>query len=162
MTEALFNDAAVDEVFNRVNSYLLASGRFDTVNGHEPKNAPGLGITAALWVQNIKPVRSSGLSASSGVLMLNIRVYTNFTQEPYDQIDPNVLKAVLNIMANFTADFDLGTDGAAANVRNVDLLGMTGTPLSAQAGYVEIDRQMYRVMTVFLPIVINDMFAQVA
>lgn len=163
MTEANFNDAAVDQVFDRVFSYLMATGRFSTVNGHEPKSAPtDNDITCALWVQNIKPVRTSGLSMTSGVLMLQIRVYTAFTSQPYDYIDPNILKAVMAIMATFSGDFNFGVEGAEAGVRTVDLLGMAGVPLSAQAGYVEIDRKMYRVMTVFLPIIINDMFSQVA
>jgi hypothetical protein len=163
MAEAQFNDAAVDEVFDRVFSYLMATGRFSTVNGHEPKSAPtDNDITCALWVQNIKPVRSSGLAMTSGVLMLQVRIYMEFTSQPYDAIDPNILKAVMAIMATFSADFQLGAEGAQADVRAVDLLGMTGVPLSAQAGYVEIDRKMYRVMTVFLPIIINDMFAQVS
>jgi len=35
-------------------------------------------------------------------------------------------------------------------------------PLSALAGYLNQDGKLYRVMTVTLPIIINDIWAQVA
>ena len=153
-----FNDEAVMTVFDKVVSYALASGRFDFVNQHEPKNAPGHGISCSVWIHMILPYRvGSGLSATTGVVQLNARLYTNFREQPYDMIDPNITAATVALMGAFTADFNFG---GAAGVRNVDLLGQTGTPLSAQAGYVEIDKQMFRVMTVVVPVIVNDMFVQ--
>lgn len=153
-----FNDAAVLDVLGRIESFAMASGRFDSVNGHEPKSAPGNGVAFAVWVQNIKPA-ASGQAATSGTLLLNGRVYIRFNQFPYDLIDPQVLSATLEIMAALSGDFKLG---GADNVRAIDLLGMEGMPLSAQAGYVDIDKTMYRVMTINIPLIINDMFTQVA
>ena len=46
------------------------------------------------------------------------------------------------------------------SVRNIDLLGMYGESLSMTAGYLDIDRTFYRVATVVLPMVINDMWSQ--
>jgi hypothetical protein len=153
-----FNDAAVMTVFDKVVSYALASGRFDHVNQHEPKNSPGNGISCSVWIHTILPYRpGSGMGATTGVVVLNSRLYTNFRQQPYDMIDPNITAATCDLIGAITADFNFGGD---AGVRNVDLLGMTGTSLSAQAGYVEIDRQMFRVMTIVIPVVVNDMFMQ--
>lgn len=152
---ANFNDAAVMTVFDKIVSYALASGRFDNVNQHEPKNAPGHGLQCSVWMDKIVPVRTSGLNATSGLVNMYARIYTNFRQQPFDMIDPNVMAATADFMGALSADFDFG---GAADVRNIDLLGMTGTPLSAQAGYVEIDRQMFRVMTITIPVIINDMF----
>jgi hypothetical protein len=72
-------------------------------------------------------------------------------------IDPAVTSATVDLIGRMSADFDFGE---IASVRNVDLLGQTGHSLSAQAGYVEIDRRMYRIMTITIPIIVNDMFAQ--
>lgn len=153
-----FNDAAVNTVFDKVVSYALASGRFDHVNQHEPKNAPGDGIACSVWINKIEPYRQgSGISATTGMVQLNARLYTNFRQQPYDMIDPNITSATCDLIGALTSDFNFGGD---AGVRNVDLLGMTGNQLSAQAGYVEIDKQMFRVMTVVIPVIINDMFVQ--
>lgn len=155
-----FNDAAVMTVFDKVVSYALGTGRFQSVNQHEPKNAPGNGLECSVWINTIVPIRSSGLGATSGLVTLYARIYTNFRQQPYDMIDPNIMSAVADMMGALSSDFNFG---GGAGVRNVDLLGITtAAPLSAQAGYVEIDRQMFRVMTITIPIIINDMFTQKA
>lgn len=152
-----FNDEAINTVFDKVVSFAMGSGRFETVNGHEPKSAPGNGLTCAVWVQDIRPIRSSGLNATSGLLRLQARIYTNFIQQPADMIDPNVTAAASDLIGALSGDFDLGMD---ASVRAVDLLGMSGESLSAQAGYIDIDRKMFRVMTINVPILINDMWVQ--
>lgn len=153
-----FNDAAVMTIFDKVVSFAMSSGRFDNVNQHEPKNAPGNGISCSVWINTILPYRvGSGMAATTGVVQLNERLYTNFRSQPFDMIDPNITAAACDIISTLTANFDFGGD---AGVRNVDLLGATGTPLSAQAGYVEIDKQMFRVMTVVIPVIVNDMFVQ--
>jgi hypothetical protein len=152
-----FNEAAIAAIFDKTVSYAAASGYFDSVNAHEPKSAPGNGVTCAVWVDRIAPVRSSGLASTSGLLVLMQRVYTNFISQPFDAIDPNVLSAVSWLIGAYSADFDLG---GAGGTRNVDLLGAEGVPLAAQAGYIEIDRKMNRVMTVTIPIVVNDMWSQ--
>lgn len=157
---ANFNDEAVMTVFDKIVSYELVSGRFDAVNQHEPKNAPGLGITCSTWINSITPyARGSGINLTTGIINLNSRIYTNFRSQPYDLIDPNITSAVVDIMGALSADFDFGGE---AGIRNIDLLGSSGTSLSAQAGYVEIDRQMFRVMTLTIPVIVNDMFIQEA
>lgn len=154
---ANFNDAAISGVFDKVVSYAMSTGRFDSVNQHEPKNAPGNGLTCSVWVQTIKPAKLSGLNATSGVVILYARIYTSFVAQPYDYIDPKITAATTDFMGALSGDFDFG---GQFNTREVDLLGDNGVPLSAQAGYIEIDRRMFRVMTITVPIVINDMFAQ--
>lgn len=157
---AQFDDAAIAVIFDKVVSYALATGRFDTVNQHEPKSTPGTGISCSVWVDSITPVRTSGLAATSGLVSLQARLYTSFNAQPYDMIDPNVLSATTDLMGALSGDFEFGQE---ASVREVDLLGTYGKGgLSAKAGYVEIDRHMMRVMTINIPIVINDMFLQVA
>lgn len=156
---AQFNDAAILEVLDRIISYAMASGRFDSVNGHEPKSAPGNGVAFAVWVQTMKPARLSGQAATSLSVLFQGRTYIPFTQQPYDMIDPQVMAATTDLMGAFSGDFDFG---GVADVRYVDLLGADGTPLSAAAGYVEIDRRMFRIMTLNIPITINDAFIQVA
>lgn len=153
-----FNDAAVMTVFDKVVSYALATGRFDHVNQHEPKSAPGHGLECSVWMNTLVPTRSSGLGVTSGIVTLYARIYSNFRKQPYDMIDPEIMSAVSDMLGALSNDFDLGGE---ADVRAIDLLGAwTNTPLSAAAGYVEIDRQMFRIMTITIPIVVNDMFTQ--
>jgi hypothetical protein len=141
-----------------VADHALRSGLFERVNGHEPKNAPGNGLTAAVWVDTIDPVAlASGLAATAARVAVMLRIYSSMLQEPQDAIDPNVVSAASALMASFSGDFDLG-----GQVRNVDLLGQHGVGLRAQAAYLEQDRKHYRVMTVTVPLIINDVWNQVA
>jgi hypothetical protein len=165
---ANFNDAAINQVIDKLVSYALATGRFDSVNQHEPKNAPGTEMSCSVWADIISPYHS-GLNSTSIVVDFQMRVYMSFTSKPYDMIDPKIMAAVTDIMGALSGDFNFG---GVADVRFIDLLGATrgssgggggrSQGLSARAGYVELDRHMYRVMTIFVPVVINDAFTQVA
>jgi hypothetical protein len=141
-----------------VESHALASGYFDAVNGHEPKSAPQNGLTCAVWVEQIGPARGgSGLDSTSARLALNVRLYTPMVQEPEDAIDPALMDALDALLAAYSADFEL--DGL---VRQVDLLGTYGDPLSVRAGYLTTSGAEYRVMTITLPLIVNDLWEQVA
>jgi hypothetical protein len=153
----MFDAAAVTALFSQVQSHAMRLGLFETVNTHEYKSAPHNGLWCAIWVQNIRPVRSSGLAATSGVVELRARIGKSFIAKPEDSIDPDILAAASTLIGEYSGAFTLG--GAA---RDVDLLGAEGTALSAQAGYIDIDNRKYRVMEVTVPIVINDLWAQVA
>lgn len=146
----------VTDILDGVVSHALASGWFERVNQHEPKSAPGNGITAAVWADRIEPARASGLQKTSARVVFNVRIYSSMLQEPQDDIDPQIMLAVDDLMTAYSGDFELG-----GNVRNVDLLGMGGTPLSAQAGYINVSGTMYRVMTISLPVIVNDVWDQV-
>jgi hypothetical protein len=79
------------------------------------------------------------------------------TREPQDDIDTDILNATDLLMNEYSGDFELG-----GNVREVDLLGEFGDSLSSQAGYVTIGGTMFRVMTITLPVIVNDAWNQVA
>lgn len=146
----------VSALFAAMQDHALESGLFETVNGHEPKRAPGTGLTAAVWSQSIAPSpESSGLRATTGVLVFNLRIYQNMLMNPQDAIDPAVLGAVDYLMGAYSGDFSLG-----GLIKNVDLLGYSGTALSAMAGYLSQDSKLYRVMTLNVPLIINDIWDQ--
>lgn len=148
----------ITSILNSVVSHALALGYFEHVNMHEPVNAPTNGLSAAVWVDRIEPARgTSGLNSTTGRLVLMVRIYSSMVQEPQDAIDPNMMDAVSALFEAYSGDFEL--DG---NVRNVDLLGETGLPLMAQAGYIEQDSAVYRVFTVTLPLIVNDIWSQSA
>jgi len=144
-------------VFQAVESHALTLGRFEQVNLHEPKSKPGNGLTCAIWIQDIFPALSSGLSSTSGVLVFFVRIYQNMLREPQDSIDPEVLEAVSELFAAYAGDFTL-----AGLIRSVDLRGMAGPPLSAKAGYINQDGAMLRTMTITLPLIINDLWDEEA
>jgi hypothetical protein len=145
-------------ILDAVETHALASGFFQAVNGHEPKSAPQTGITAAVWVEQISPARGgSGLASTSTRLALFVRLYTPMTQQPEDGIDPDLMTALDALMAAYSGDFTLDD-----LVREVDLLGNFGDPLSARAGYLTTSGAEYRVFTITLPLIVNDLWEQVA
>lgn len=153
-----FDGAAVRALFDQVLSHAMKLGVFERVNGHEPKNAPGGGLSCSVWVDSVDPLpAASGLNATSGRLAFHVRVMSSMLAEPQDGIDPEILSAVCTLMAEYSGNFTLG-----GTVREIDLLGAHGIPLSAQAGYLEQDRKFFRVMVITLPVIINDLWTQVA
>jgi hypothetical protein len=151
-----FDSAAIQTMMSNVVSHAQQLGIFEYVTTHEPKSTFLAGMYLGVWVQSIEPIKASGLDATSGRVELFARIYTSFIQKPEDNIDPDILTACCTLIGAFTGDFDFG-----GTLRMVDLLGAYGNPLSARAGYVTIAQKLYRVMTLTVPLIFNDMFIQV-
>lgn len=140
-----------------VQSHAESLGLFETVNLHEPKSKPNNGLTCAIWADKIGPASgSSGLDSTSALVLMAVRIYTPMLQQPYDSIDSDMLAAVDALMGAYSGAFTL-----EGQIREVDLLGEFGTSLSAQAGYVNQDGKLFRVMTIALPLVVNDLWTQI-
>jgi hypothetical protein len=146
----------VGDILDHIVSHAMTTGYFERVNQHEAKNAPGNGLTAAVWVRTIRPKRS-GLDKTSVKVTFTVRLYSNMVAEPQDAIDPDLMKATDALMALYTGDFSF--DGT---VYAVDLLGEEGEPLQGDAGYVEIDKKMFRIFDITLPVMVDDVWTQTA
>lgn len=143
-------------VLDAIVSHAMTLGLFETVNAHEVVSAPGHGLHAEVWAASIGPVpTASGLHATSAVVVWNVRIRGSADAQPRDMIDPNMMGAVDVLLSAYSGDFTLG-----GLVRNVDLLGQAGVPLSARAGYLQQDGHVYRVYDVVLPVLINDVWEQ--
>lgn len=155
---AINSQALIDDLA----SHAEASGYFDRVNQHEPKNAPGRGLTCAIWIDAIGPARGlSGLSATTARITFNVRIYSNMLQNPQDMIDPNIMIACDALFEAYSGDFQLGGDAAWIDLLGV-ISGHARSPLAAQSGYINIDNRVFRVMTITVPIFVNDAWPQAA
>jgi hypothetical protein len=148
---------AIGDLVDAAVSHALTLGVFEAVNAHEPKSSPNSGVTAAVWVDTIAPIKSSGLDSTSLRVALSVRIYTNMLSDPQDAIDTGIVTALDALMAEYSGDFTF--DGL---VREIDLLGAYGDGLGAVAGYLNLDNKMYRVMTVTVPLIVNDVWTQEA
>lgn len=147
---------AIKDLISAATTHVAESGYFEQVNEHEPKSSPGNGLTAAVWVQDIKPIPAlSGLNTTTVRVVLNLRLFTNMLSEPQDAIDPNMVEALDWVLGAYTGDFTLG-----GLIRNIDLLGAHGLALEAEAGYVKQDKGLFRVYTVTIPLLVNDLWIQ--
>lgn len=145
-------------IMDQLTSYAAASGLFESVIGHEPKAAPPrTGVACGVWFDNLTTVQSSGLAAASVRLEFTMRIFTSMLQEPQDSIDPRVMDATDAMFTALIGDFDV-----AGNARYLDVLGSDGDPLRAESGYVDQDGTKFRVVTISIPIIINDAYVEVA
>lgn len=145
----------IKEMLGHLVDHASASGLFERVNGHEPKGAPGNGLSCSVFLDTIDPVRSSGLAATSARVAFRVRVMTSMLAEPQDAIDPLIGEATGALMGAYSGDFELGGDA-----RCIDLLGQAGTPLSSKAGYITIDNKLMRLMDTTVPVIVNDAWEQ--
>jgi hypothetical protein len=152
-------NAAIDFLAIRTAAidHALNLGLFEQVSGHEPKSSPGTGLSCAVWGDYLGPyAEQSGLAATTALLVFEVRVFMPFLARPEDSIDPAVFGAVAILMGEYAGDFDL-----AGTVESVDLLGRSGRRLEAKAGYYRQDGAIYRSMGITLPVIVNDVWAQV-
>lgn len=139
-----------------VMSHAQGLGLFGSVLDHEPVSAPGSGLIYAVWVKNVRPVPArSGLASVSVRLELNGRVFMPADTEPQGGVDVAVTDAVSQLLNAYCGDFELG-----GTVALVDLLGMHGALLSADFGYARFDSTTYRVATLIVPLIINDVWTE--
>lgn len=143
-------------ILDKVVTHAMTLGVFAKVNTHEYKNAPGKGLYCEIWAETIAPARS-GLDVTSAVLTLNVRIRSDMIAEPQDGIDPAILDAVDLLMDAYTGDFELG-----GTARNIDLLAGSTPGLRADAGYLDQGGKLFRVVTITMPIIINDVWNQEA
>jgi hypothetical protein len=145
-------------MFNAVETHAMTCGLFDTVTGHESKSAPGHGLHYEIWAGPITPVQSSGLDTTTVRVTIQGRVKCDMTREPLDLVETDLLYAVDRLMAAYSGQFQL----TLGNVRSIDLLGAHGVVLEARPGYISQNNRLFRVADLTIPIIVNDVYGQVA
>ena len=146
---------AFREARDAIASYAAASGYFDAVILHEPKSAPGKGLSLSVFLADFTPVQSSGLNATSVRMVINAQLRCSMTREPQDDIDLDLIEAADALCTAISGDLDLG-----ASIRSVDLLSQHGAGMGGVSGYITHDNHMYRVIDVLVPCLVNDAWSQ--
>lgn len=137
-----------------IQSHADTTALFERVTVGEPKNAPGNGLSVAVFFSDVHPLAAaSGLASATVRVAFTVRVMKPMLSQPYGDIDPDILTATDGLMRAYVGAFTL--DG---EVRNIDVFGQHGTSLSASSGYVTIDKVMYRVVDITLPMIVNDLW----
>lgn len=152
-----FDQAAINAVYSSAVSAAKKLGCFAEVIQHEPKAAPP-SKACAVWTQSLTPVAAvSGLAATSGRLELRARIYLDFLGKPEDKIDPELVRLTSLLLGAYSGGFTFG-----GTVMEIDLLGGHGESLSATAGFIHHDGHVFRVMEISLPVIIDNLWTQVA
>lgn len=145
----------IQGILDTISSHAMSTGYFETVNQYESKQSPGNGISAAVWVDRLYPIRSSGLATTSIRLDLLLRMYSSTYIQPYDDIDPNLTKALDTLMRAYCGDFEVG-----GQVRQIDIFGAYGASLESRSGYMNLDGKEFRVFTIRVPLICDDLWDQ--
>jgi hypothetical protein len=145
----------IQGILDVISSHALSTGYFESVNQYESKDSPGNGISGAVWVDRIAPIRTSGLANTTVRLDLLFRIYSSTYVQPYDDIDPQLTRALDTLMRAYCGDFEVG-----GQVRNIDIFGSYGSPLETRSGYMNLDGKEFRVFTIRIPLVVDDLWAQ--
>lgn len=145
----------IQGILDVICSHALSTGYFESVNQYESKQSPGNGISGAVWVDRVFPVRTSSIINTTIRLDLLFRIYSSTYIEPYNDIDPNLTKALDTLMRAYCGDFEVG-----GQVRQIDLFGAYGAPLECRSGYMNLDGKEFRVFTIRVPLVIDDLWSQ--
>jgi hypothetical protein len=148
-----FAAADVNALFAGLVSHALKLGIFARVNQHDPENVPGPKLSCSITLATIEAdPAASGLAAVSGKITFMVRIWSPMVAKPLDTIDPAVLSALSTLLGEYSGNFTL-----AGTVRDIDLMA-----LRAQTGYLDQDGKQFRVAEITLPIVVNDLWGEVA
>lgn len=144
-------------------SVVMRLGHFDTCEAYEPREAPNTALHAAFWLLSVRPARAaSGLASASTIVTYTGRIYIpagDGTTLPYEEIDQRMFAAADRLMAAFCAKFTLG-----GRVRNVDIFGAHSPGLGLDTGYAAFGGatgKKFRIATITLPLIVNDMYPEV-
>lgn len=148
----------VNAILAALRSMAKATGKFEVVQGSEPKNAPGAGVTAAFWFTALDPLPgASGLSSTTIRFVETLRIYTPVVAEPADAIDPQVVSAAGAMFSALSAGFTLG-----GLIRNIDLFGEFGEAMTARPGWLPFGDTKFRTIDILIPMIVNDEYSQAA
>lgn len=139
--------------------HARAAATFERSRVGEFKNAPGSGLSFAVWVGTLgSSPEGSGLAATAGLMQTTCRLYHPMAGRE-DDVAP-----VAEVAVAEAADAYLGRLHGAFTlgglVRNIDLLSADGVPLEWTFGYITMDNALYRTADLPVRVVGNDTWAQ--
>lgn len=141
-------------IMDRLLSIGASSGLFQNVAGYEPRGAPANGLTLTLFSGPLTPVLSSGLASASLRWQIDGDIYLPVHKNPPQDIDTTLMGAAGRYMELLCSQFTLG-----GLVRCIDILGADGERLAAVLGWKTYDQSKdYRVATLMIPLILNDVF----
>lgn len=134
-------------------------GIFEHVNQFESTSSPGTGLTAEIvWMLGPTPMANrSGLTSTSARVVYGMRIMVPFKNTPKESLDPILTNAVDLYINSLHGELAL----ADAQGSFIDVFGMGGIPIDAQGGYLTLDQTTYRVGTVTIPVIMENVWTQV-
>ena len=133
---------------NVARSHLLERGAITRAVIGEPKQPPLDELTAAVFMSGIRTV-DMALDRPVRVYDVVVRLYRNFMDDG-QETESELGRVVGAVMEAFEGDFTLG-----GNVRNVDIGGEYGDPMSAEWVHLDFSGTIYRAADVSVPLIVD-------
>lgn len=141
------------KIYSALNSHAKSTKLFQSVQQHDPKSGLRKGsIACGIALRTVNTARS-GLNSTSARMDFDLLLYGHADGEPADSIDLNLAEAADTMIERLLEDLTLGGEAA-----NIDVQGSDGGSLSVQTGYFEGDENTYRVFTVSIGVIVNDVW----
>lgn len=152
-----FDQAAIAALMAAVKTVPSKLGSLrSSVVFHEPRSAPAVLPSLALWAGPIEPVGEiSGLAEVSGRVSVHGRIYVADALKVDDTTEQRLLTLISNLLGAVAGTFTLGGEAMF-----VDLLGAYGQKISATPGYLDHDGAFYRVAECVFPIIIDPLWTE--
>lgn len=141
---------AVQTTLQNIESYLAASGYFQSTQVGEPKKPPEAEFSASVFMSRVSVVELT-LNSTIEVHVPTVRIYRQMFAEPEENIEFDLGRIISQVSSDLLGEYDLG-----ATIRNVDAGGQHGTPLSAQWGYLDVGGTMFRIVDMTVPLIVDD------
>lgn len=145
---------AVKATLAAIQSYLAASGYLKAGSqvGHprEPVPAQGNQLYGTVFMRSAS-VAALTLSGTIEVHIANIRIFRNFLTQPVENIQFELAEAVSRISEDLIGEYDLG-----ASIRNIDVGGQYGQGLQAEWGTLDLGGNMYDIVDITVPLIVDD------
>tara|TARA_Y100000310_G_scaffold326348_1_gene391138 strand:+ start:2279 stop:2734 length:456 start_codon:yes stop_codon:yes gene_type:complete len=142
---------AIKSTLQAVETFLKASGYFQTVYVGEPKQPiKAEKVSAAIFMANVAVTKLT-LNSTIERHQVTVRIYRDALAEPQADTEYMLAEVVQKIVEDLAGDYDLG-----ATIRAIDFAGMEGAGLRTDWGYLDIGGSMYRIADISLPLVVDD------
>lgn len=128
------------------------TGRYQAGAAHEPKSAPGNGLTFIVLLSEEIAIVGGGLNSTSTLLVYTVSSRMSAMHEPQDDIDIKLSGATRDVARRLSGNFKLGVAG----VRSIDVKGIHGQPMGWRSGYVYHGDKWLRTFDLRVPIIVND------
>ena len=141
----------ISDTLGVIQSHLASSGYFQLTQIGRPRQLPrGAAFSASIWLRRTTiPIVT--LKTAIKLYTIVIRVYRDMLAEPTESIELDLSDIISRQAATLTGDFSLG-----ANVRNIDIGGIRGTPMRATWGHESVGGVMYRTADLIFGLEVND------
>lgn len=131
-------------LFDSLESKLAASG-WMTGQIAEPMSPPSERLGAVIF--DGVEITELSLATGTGIVKFIIRLYYNAMEEPREDTEKDIARAVLQTMDDICGQYTLG-DGSVRNVVPLSLI--------AKAGFQEVGGAMYRLTDLPVNVLVND------